>query len=177
MKTRELLAGAVVALVLLLGVGSVQAGFLVQVDGTGTNATGILNLEVDGVLYDVEFDYDFGLDIFGAPPFTFNLELQAINANEEVNAALNSVPAVVTVGPMMSDHYAIPFEFENLDYAVRGSEYSLLDQWQQVPNAQVVDGAALHSYAVFTVVPAPATMCVFGPAIFALGGRRRRRTK
>jgi len=174
------LRNGVVALVFLLGtasaqaVGTAQAGFEVVTNQLGTNATGILNLEVDGVLYDVEFDFDFGLDIFGDPPFTFNNELQALNPNEEVNFALNSEPMVTTVGPMRSAVYVIPFEFENLDYVVRASDYSIvLANWVQVQDAQLVYGSSPSSYAVFTVVPAAATMCLFGPAILALASRRR----
>ena len=114
MRKRMLLGSAAVALA-FVGVGSAHAGFEVLTNQLGTNATGILNLEVDGILYDVEFDFDFGLDIFGDPPFTFKNELEAINANEEVNFALNSVPEVVTVGPMRSDFYGIPFDFVALD--------------------------------------------------------------
>jgi hypothetical protein len=33
-----------------------------------------------------------------------------------------------------------------------------------------------HNYAVFTVVPAPATAWLLGPALVAPGGRRRKRT-
>ncbi len=177
MRTRMALARGVVVLVMLLGVGSAQAGFEVVTNQLGTNATGILNLEVDGILYDVAFDFDFGLDIFGDPPFTFKNELQAINANEEVNFALNSVPEVVTVGPMRSDFYGIPFDFVALDYVVRRSDYSIvLANWVPVMDAQVENGSSTSSYAVFTVVPAPATVWFLSPAIAALGGRRRRRT-
>ncbi len=156
MKTRRALARVVVVLVMLLGVGTAQAGFEVVTNQLGTNATGILNLEVDGVLYDVEFDFDFGADIFGAPPFTFNLELQAINANEEVNFALNSVPEVVTVGPEMSSNYIIPFDLEILDYIVRLSEYRLVGQWLQVLDSDEVPQLDARTWAVFTEVTASA---------------------
>ena len=122
------------------------------VERDGSNATAIRNLEVDGVLYDVEFDFDFGADLFGAPPFTFNLEIQAINANEEVNLALNSVPEVVTVGPQMSDNYIVPFDIENLNYIVRSSEYPLIGQWLQVPQSDMVPRLEPRTWAVFTEV-------------------------
>ncbi len=178
MKTQCASARAVAVLVLLLGAGTARAGdFIVVTDELGTNATGILNLEVDGVLYDVEFVFDFGLDVFGAPPFTFQLEIQAINAHEAVNIALNSEPLVTTVGPDWSKGYAVPFDFDELSYVIHGSQYSpVLADWAQVPNSHTVDQLMPFSYAVFTVVPTPATACLLVPALAMLGGRRRKRT-
>ena len=60
-----------VAPVFLLGVGSAQAGLILPVDGTGTDATGIQILEhAAGEFWNVEFVFDTSrmeLDSSGRP--------------------------------------------------------------------------------------------------------------
>ena len=62
---------AVVAPVFLLGVGSAQAGLIIPVDETGTDATGIQILEhATGEFWNVEFVFDMSrmeLDSSGRP--------------------------------------------------------------------------------------------------------------
>ncbi len=111
MRPRIALMNVVVALALLLGVRPAQAGFIVHVDGTGTNAIGISDLLVDGVLYNVDFRFDSAVTVYGNPQiFTFNSLDDAITANEAVNAALNTIDAILTVGPQTSSTYEIAYE-------------------------------------------------------------------
>ncbi len=110
MRPRIALMNVVVALALLLGVRPAQAGFIVHVDGTGTKATGISDLLVDGV-YNVDFRFDSAVTVYGNPQiFTFNSLDDAITANEAVNAALNTIDAILTVGPQPSSTYEIAYE-------------------------------------------------------------------
>ena len=88
-------AGALVALALLLGAGAAQS-FTVQF--TGENATGILNLEVGDTFYNITFRHEAAQDIYGTTPvFDFTTSLGAGAAMDAVNAALNSEPDVMSV--------------------------------------------------------------------------------
>ncbi len=78
----------------------------------GSNATGITDLEVEGVLYDVTFVYATGIVVYGDPgEFIFDqagaateeLSLQAAIAMRE---ALNAAPEkILTVGPERTDYF------------------------------------------------------------------------
>jgi hypothetical protein len=96
---------------LMLGASAAQA-FTVEVDGTGTNATAIRNLEYDGVFYDVVFLQDSADSIWGGAPFDFTTVPVAIAAANAASDALNTVPEVVTVGPDMSTTFHIPYDRE-----------------------------------------------------------------
>jgi len=107
---------------LLLGASAAQA-FTVEVDVTGTNATAILNLEFNGALYDVTFrDGTIG-DIWGNEAFDFDQQNVAVDAMLTVNDALNTVPAVVTVGSMTEPKYFIPFARIGIFVEVAHADY------------------------------------------------------
>ena len=114
------MANGLVALALLMGASAAQAQGGVDLEtsmpcGVGdTNATGITNLELDGVRYDVEFKFDFGSDLFTLPLFFFPTDLQALTTTAAVSDVLDTKPLVTTVGPQMSNFYDVPFEFEFL---------------------------------------------------------------
>ena len=112
MRTGKLViavATTAVALVLLVGSGAAQ------VQRKGSNATGILNLEVDGTNYDVTFKYDTAVNIYGASPgvYDFTSLAAAILAVDAINIALNAAGGIETVGPQTSLFYNVPFDFEN----------------------------------------------------------------
>ncbi len=52
----------------------------------------------------------------------------------------------------------------------------VLADWEQVPTADTVAQTKPFSYAVFTMVPAPAAAYLLIPALALLGGRGRQRT-
>ena len=116
-----------------------------------TNAIGILNLIVDGVLYDVEFRFDFGLDIFTTLPLTFINEQGAQAATIAVSDVLNTLPMVTTVD--QQNFFGVPFEFEPVfGFTVRSGEYfPAANEWQPLMNSSLSPEPS--SYADFTVVP------------------------
>jgi len=82
--------------------------FEVLVDSTGTNAYGILDLPVTTLVnevevtrfYDVTFRYEEGQNVYPNPPGDFDFIGETVFiAQTAVFDALNSVPAVTTVGP------------------------------------------------------------------------------
>jgi hypothetical protein len=120
MKTRNtILRNVVVALALLLGAGAAQGQTVMCGSSpcvSGDNiATGILDLNVGGTLYDVTFVLTDAEDLYGPPPgfYDFTTENEAREAIGAVNDALNTVPTIFTVGETPSDvaAYRVPFDF------------------------------------------------------------------
>ena len=92
---------------LLIGVASAQAATVIF---SGNTASGIQNLEVNGVFYNVQFVHDSANNIYGDPPsFDFVTESSAIAATNAVRTALDSVPAVTMVGPNSSSRFMIGY--------------------------------------------------------------------
>jgi hypothetical protein len=158
-KRTVLLLTVVVMMGLLLGASAAQA-FTVEVDGTGTNATAILNLEVNGALYDVTFRFGTIGDIWGDEAFDFNQQNVAVDASLAVNDALNTVPAVETVGPQSENSYDIPFNRIGIfvDVLASAAVIGTGGTWSDVgvfPNVSDSD----ETYAQFTqtgsITPAP----------------------
>jgi hypothetical protein len=117
-KPTVILATFVVALGLLLGTSTAQAQAEVIFDGDTDTATGILNLDVDGDLYNVAFLSTTATDLYGADPiFEFPGSDSAGEAVESVNAALNDSIAT-RVGPSSGDNsplYNIGSELRDVD--------------------------------------------------------------
>ena len=181
-------AGALVALALLLGAGAAQS-FTVQF--TGENATGILNLEVGDTFYNITFRLETAQDIYGTSPvFDFTTSEGAEAAMGAVNAALNTEPDVMSVGPAYSIVYEVPFEFlgdiAGIDF-VSVREAVFIDTasinlgtpaWLQRTDPQARPYEARKTYANFTVVPEPHTALLMGLGLAGLtvaGGPRRER--
>jgi hypothetical protein len=132
--------------VLLLVAGPVAA---FEVQFLGSNATGILDLDVNGTLYDVTFQFDTAENLYGAPPGTFLFdEIEAKDAIDAVNAALNTESAVTTVGSDNSRVYTIGYDFENSIVFVRQAEYFTGD-WILIPGVSGAVKTDDFSYAVF----------------------------
>jgi hypothetical protein len=147
-----------------------------------TNATGILDLDLDGSLYNVEYIFDFGADVLSIP-FAFSLEGVAEAASIVATQALNDHPDIITVGSTdaaKQDFFGVPFEFETvLGYSVRSAEFfPVADGWQATAGVDLVGIGTPSSWAVFTpaVVPVPAAVWLFGSALGLLGWIRKRTT-
>jgi hypothetical protein len=104
-KLTVILATFVVTMGLLLGTSAAQE-VTVLVDASGNNAYGILNLPVTThspdvtKYYDVTFRFEIGYVVYGNPPKDFDFIGETVFiAQQAVYDALNSVPAVTTVGP------------------------------------------------------------------------------
>jgi PKD repeat protein len=158
-KLGKVVATGAVALSLLLGATQAQAQLETVLCGTDietstpcgagdTNAIGISKLDVNGTLYDVEFIFDAGLDLFTLP-LIFSTEAGAREATVAASDALDTMAEVVTVDEQ--NHFDVPFEFElNFGFTVRSAEYfPLLEEWQILTTAR--GAPAISSYAVFTV--------------------------
>ncbi len=125
-----------------------------QVIFEGYNATGIRNLEVDGKLYHVEFVFDSADNIYGdSPVFDFQDDVEA--ASSAVRDALNSEPAVETVGPEEDDVYKIGFNV-NRSFVVVTQDYyqASIGPWVQGDQTFLYVHRA-HTYADFTEVSGP----------------------
>ena len=188
MRTRTLgMANVVVALTFLMGVGAAQAETVIF---SGDNATEILDLQVGSTLYDVIFLHDSAENIYGGPPiFDFNTSLEAEVAMQAVNAALNTEPNVMSVGPAHEISFLVPFNLGSIggDPFVNSRlgyyfdlQPSLTPEWLRSSNPQERPPDAVQTYAAFTVVPEPAGSWLSASAIAALGllaRRRRKRTR
>jgi PKD repeat protein len=116
-----------------------------------TNAIGISNLHVEGDLYNVEFKYDVGLDLFTLPLF-FEAEAKALAAVVAASDALDNVADTEVVTVDGRDYFGVPFEYEfNVGFKVRSAEYfSNPEEWQVLTSPSFAPNIA--SYAVFTAV-------------------------
>jgi hypothetical protein len=88
----------VVSLLAMSTLASAQGTPTVETDGT--TATAIRNLELNGIIYDVEFVNRSSLYIYGNPPeFDFSSAQEASTAVATVNGVLNTQGNFPTVGP------------------------------------------------------------------------------
>jgi hypothetical protein len=176
------MATVVVALTFLMGVGAAQAETVIF---SGNNATEILDLQVGSTLYDVIFLHDTARNIYGTPPvFDFNASLEAEVAMQAVNAALNTEPDVMSVGPAYAIAYLVPFNLGSIggDPFVNSREGYYFDlepaltpEWLRSSNPQERPFDVVKTYAAFTVVPEPGAPWLSGSAIATLGVLARRR--
>jgi hypothetical protein len=155
-------------------------------------AIGILNLEVGGTLYNVDFEFDEWPDIYGGPTpvFDFTAEL-AQEANEKVNAVLNGVnesgEKVKQVGPPQEGAsnegfplYAIGVNFESPYVDWIGAAFiDNLDLWADdflgIPLTGAQNADQTWMWATFTPVPVPAAVWLFGSGLLGLIGIARRK--
>lgn len=164
LKLTVILTTLVVTMGLLLGASTAQE---TEVIFEGNNATGIKNLEVDTVLYNVKFLFDSAENIYGDPLiFDFPREAKALEASSAVRAALNSVEAVTTVGPWEDTEFLIGFDEEGDFVGVTHDVYADPDgPWQTAEwGTSLRWPSNFYTYADFTqevfeteVVPIPRT--------------------
>ncbi len=181
-KFKAALTTGVIAVGLLLGTSTANAA-VVNIDGTGTNATGIEDLQVGVLFYNVEFVFDSARTLYGDLPGDFPFPEgrlpSVVDANAAVNAALNGVPSVVTVGPVTSSNYFIGFESEPVGPVVIHTDSSFASSgWTLDDPGSAFNYDADATYADFTLVsqvPVPAAVWLFGSGLLGLVGMARRK--
>ena len=141
-------------------------------------------MQVGAFFYNVEFVFDSARNLYGDLPGIFpfpegGLPPTVGDANAAVNAALNGVPLVVTVGSVTSSNYFIGVESEPVGPVVihTNSSYASGD-WMLDDPAAVFDFDAVATYADFTLVsqvPVPAAVWLFGSGLLGLVGMARRK--
>ncbi len=144
-----------VSILFLLGVSSTQAAKVIY---SGSVATGIKNMGVNGTYYNVEFVWDSADSVYGNPAnFTFDNKQHADTALEAVRSALNSVSAVTDVGPTIHPSLLIGYE-EN---EVFGTRFAYSRQSHYINGSWTNSGFDTDesddtkSYAVFTTTQSP----------------------
>jgi hypothetical protein len=171
------LAIVAVALVFVLGAGAAQAARVIDIGGT---ALRILDLELDGQIYDVEFIFDNANNIYGSNPSTSDLDFMsrsdsdaAVNA---INGALNLEGDIHSVNESSSFLFTVPFVVDGLMMA-RSVGFKNEANWLRWPDPSDTLVSNAGSYAKFTVVPEPGTALLMGLGLAGLGaagGRSRR---
>jgi len=180
MKVRNLLAPALLATALLLGPGMASA--LTVIENAGI-ASEILDLPVDGTLYNVVFLADEFADRLyagtgGTLDFDFDNATDASAAVDAIVAALNGA-GVNGVGPddnMTAPDNEFRIGFMSLGSDVRTQVGANLSTSFTNEGTEIAGGGFRATYADFTVVPEPTTGLLLGMGLCGLGliGRRRR---
>ena len=176
-SNKWLIALALTAAV-LMPIGS--HAFIVEVDETGTNATRILGLEVDGSLYNVDFLWGRWVDIYEGADFDFTNCTDACSANLAVIVALNDVNDVVTVGPEAKTEYNIPLGLTFVPgppgQPWTSKVLTVAGHYDDPVWLQSTGGAdqPVVTWAKFTVVPLPAAVWLLASGLIGLWGLRRR---
>ena len=183
---RVVLAQGSLILMLLAGANAAQAATVIFGDG-GTKATAVLDLNVDGRLYNVTFDpQQFAFEQFGSFPGTFvpfTTGLEALAALVAMIDALNNDGAT-TIGEVGGpefisfaigyDSFLAPIgDIKTVSYT-RSVNEDPGDLWQNFgENDNLYIGQELN-WVVFQPVPVPATVWLFGSALGLLGWLRRK---
>ena len=183
---------AITGILLLSIVSGVQAATVVFKTGSTTQAVGILNLELDGTLYNVAFTAPdtTAAQAYGDFPgeLPFDTSDPAQDAADAVNDELNSAGAL-TVGTEESSgapFYRVAWvsgalgEGEDKIEAVgfwesgKGADPDV-DPWLRLDEPDVDSyNFGTRLWANFTVVPIPATAWLLGAGLIGLLGIRRR---
>lgn len=180
----------------LLIAGAARASVIATFNTAG-DWTGLQNLDILGGVYNVEFRHGTVLDAYGNPPvFTFSTPAQADVASFALaNYRLNNIP--LPTSPQdpnttlaegcgaSSCAFLVPYDIDTVIYGSSMDVY-----WEQFDNQYHVGGspagairidhdtsAGLFSvWAVFTPVPVPAAVWLFGSGLLCLLGVARRKT-
>ena len=177
------------AAVLLAIAGAATAATVIRDPSDATKAIGIENLDISGVLLNVEFtDLQPAAATYGEFPgdfAIFDLEDEAALAMDAVDDALSAaIIGVLSVGAETLDEgepiYSIGFGSEvevPLPPVVVAwaSAHEGSGDWGRNPSAFTFPYDDVNRvWATFTVVPVPAAVWLFGSALGMLGWYRRR---
>jgi len=177
----------IIALAFALALGAPAVNAVPVVIQDNNVAVAILDLEVGGTLYNVNFEYDVWPDIYSNPPvFPFDLTL-AEEANEKINLALN-LADVKQVGPPQEGRATEGFPLYAIGVTLDDSEGYVgwigagfvdnIDVWIDDYLGTPIGGYQFFDqhwmWADFEVVPVPAAVWLFGSALGVLGWLRRK---
>ena len=184
MKTQSIkvfLAG-LLATVSLLGSGMASAATVQTTGALGDIATGILNLDIGGTLYNVDFVDTTPNDLYGSETprtYDFDTEAAASGAMDAIIGALISHSTEITsVGEVGNNEDRFYIGFADIVLSVNAveSEYNFgIDTWENI-GTNVINPDLDWFYADVQVVPIPAAVWLFGSALGLLGWVRRRAT-
>jgi hypothetical protein len=187
---------------LLVCCASAQA-FQVVLDGSGTNALHIKNLDIDGTIYDVSFvdslpnagtvricPNDDPCDVFAGDQFGADnaRDIISLALNEDVSIGGSRNPVVLTVGTSAEDSVLVPWLFDQSSCfdaggisgtcASRGVKDSGAGTWEPLFGTAEILSSEVVTFARFspggTVVPVPPAVWLFGSALGLLGWIRSR---
>jgi hypothetical protein len=171
------LATLAAALVFLVGAGAAQAARVIDIGGT---ALQILDLELDGQIYKVEFIFDNANNIYGSNPTTSDLDFMSRSdsdaAVDAINGALNLEGDIHSVNESSSFLFTVPFVVDG-QMMERSVGFKNEANWLLWPDPSNTLVSNAGSYAKFTVVPEPGTALLMGLGLAGLGaagGRSRR---
>ena len=112
---------AVAALVLTVSVFVPISSQAAEVIYEGNNATGIEDLNIGGVLYDITFVFDTGENLYGPHPYQFDFtsgsnEEASMEAAIAIREALNAAPVpILTAGPRSTGYFLLAAAAEEAD--------------------------------------------------------------
>jgi hypothetical protein len=176
---RQKFSGILLGL-LLLGPGMAGAATVLTTGPDNDIAIGILDLDVGGTLYNVDFLADTTADdLYGSPPrsYDFDNETAASAALDAVIAALNAhTPEEITdVGADGNVRFYIGYEDTFLDTLLFTVESQYLNSdWQNNGRFEMTN-TFRRVYADFSPIPVPAAVWLFGSGLLGLIGVARRR--
>jgi hypothetical protein len=186
---------------LLVSCASAQA-FQVVLDGSGTSALHIKNLDIDGTIYDVSFVDslpnagtvrtcpNYPCDVFADDQFGADnaRDIISLALNEDVSIGGSGKPVVLTVGTSAEDSVLVPWLFDQSSCfdaggirgtcASRGVKDSGAGTWEPLFGTAEILSSDVVNFARFspggTVVPVPPAVWLFGSALGLLGWVRSR---
>lgn len=188
-KLVSALAAGTIAMGLLLGTNTASAATVIFGNG-GTNATGILGLDVGGTLYDVTFNLQsVAVEVYGIFPgtfFPFTNQTDAGDARTAVADELDTAGATtigVVGGGATSDVFNIGYDsfilgtgdgIQSVNVARAINETG--STWDFADFNQFTYNFDERAWAEFTtVVPVPAAVWLFGSGLLGLIGMARRK--
>jgi hypothetical protein len=190
-KSGAALVAGVLATGLLLGPGMASAATVKTTGDKDEIATAIFNLDVNGALYNVDFERTTANDIYGKRPRTFDFDKlsDAEAANDAIIKALiahSSAPLIGSDVLLVGDDFGILGNTSrqyNIGWSdlnppatdgIRGVAGTYLAEWTN-SGSRNRSFDEIVFYADFSPVPVPAAVWLFGSGLLGLIGVARRK--